>query len=268
MSQRLQHISLIGAGNVGYHLAQRLRNSPIVFDAVFSRNQEHADEVAALLKSKGISHFSDIPRGSDIYLITLADMVTEDFMKTFKPEYGIVVHTSGSLDLSIMQQTLRPHGVIYPLQTFSRAKPVHFETIPVCTEASDLNTLILIDELAHLLSPDVRHLNSSQRRLIHLAAVFACNFANFMNVAAADILDKNQIDFDILRPLLNEFFTKASLMDPWAAQTGPAIRNDQNVIHSHLEMLNDMKEYKQLYSLISKLIKNRKETENTIKNYE
>lgn len=258
MPQTLHHITLIGAGNVGYHLAHRLSNTPVVFDAVFSRNPEHADEVAALVHSKGISCFSDIPLGSDLYLVALADQVTEDFMSTFKPGNGIIVHTSGSLDLSIMQQTLRPHGVLYPLQTFSRVKPVNFETIPVCTEASDVNTLLLIDKLAHLLSPDVRHLNSSQRRQAHLAAVFACNFANFMYVIAADILKKNHMEFDILRPLLKEFFAKVSLMDPWAAQTGPAIRNDQNVIHTHLEMLNEMKEYKQLYSLISNLIEIRK----------
>jgi len=85
-----------------------------------------------------------------------------------------------------------------------------------------------------------------------------------MYVAAADILKKHDLEFDILRPLLNEFFTKANLMDPWAAQTGPAIRGDQNIISTHLEMLNDLNEYKQLYRLLSTLIENRKESEKQV----
>jgi len=264
MTQSLIHITLIGAGNVGYHLAQQLSNAPVAFDAVFSRNPDHAVEVAAMVHSKGINHFSDIPEGSDLYLISLADQAAEDFIRIFKPKSGVVAHTSGSLDLAIMHQTMRPHGVIYPLQTFSRAKPVNFDAIPVCTEASDTNTLLLIDKVAHFLSPDVRHINSAQRRQTHLAAVFACNFTNFMYVAAADILKKHDLEFDILRPLLNEFFTKANLMDPWAAQTGPAIRGDQNIISTHLEMLNDLNEYKQLYRLLSTLIENRKESEKQV----
>lgn len=258
MTHKIPHITLIGGGNVAFHLADRLSNTRVIVDAVFSRTAAHAEETAALVNSAAITDAGMIPQGSDLYLVALADQATEDFVARFRPSHGIVAHTSGSLSLSMLAPTNRPHAVIYPLQTFSRSKRVDFSKIPVCTEASDDETLRFIDQIASLLTPDVRHIDTLQRQQTHLAAVFACNFSNFMYVAAADILKENGLPFDILLPLIREFFDKLNLMDPWEAQTGPAIRGDQNTIDRQLAMLSHMDGYRRLYELTSTLINDKK----------
>lgn len=258
MAHTIPHITLIGGGNVAFHLADRLSRARVIVDAVFSRTAAHAEETASLVNATAITDEQQIPGGSDLYLVALADQAAEDFLARFKPSGGIVAHTSGSLSLNLLQQTARPHGVIYPLQTFSRNKPVDFSKIPVCTEAGDEETLRFLDQIAVLLSPDVRHIDSVQRQQTHLAAVFACNFSNFMYVAAADILKENGLRFEILLPLIQEFFDKLNMMDPWEAQTGPAIRGDQNTIDRQLRMLNHSEGYFQLYKLVSKLITEKK----------
>ncbi|MDD3666334.1 MAG: DUF2520 domain-containing protein [Bacteroidales bacterium] len=257
-TERKLHIALLGAGNVGYHLAHRLAALPVVVTTVYSRSHHHATEVAALCNASAVTSLGHIDAEADIYLFALADKATEEIAATFRPLSGIVVHTSGSLEMEVLASTGRPHGVLYPLQTFSRGKTTAFEGIPLCTEASDDETLKLINQLAAMLSGNVHQLTSHQRKQIHLAAVFACNFSNFMYVAAADILRRNQLDFDILLPLVGEFFSKLNLMDPWAAQTGPAMRGDHNITARHVEMLREFDGLDQLYDLISKLIEKRK----------
>ncbi|MDD2963101.1 MAG: DUF2520 domain-containing protein [Bacteroidales bacterium] len=257
-TERKLHIALLGACNVGYHLAHRLAAPPVVVTTVYSRSHHHATEVAALCNASAVTSLGHIDAEADIYLFALADKATEEIAATFRPLSGIVVHTSGSLEMEVLASTGRPHGVLYPLQTFSRGKTTAFEGIPLCTEASDDETLKLINQLAAMLSGNVHQLTSHQRKQIHLAAVFACNFSNFMYVAAADILRRNQLDFDILLPLVGEFFSKLNLMDPWAAQTGPAMRGDHNITARHVEMLREFDGLDQLYDLISKLIEKRK----------
>lgn len=258
ITERPIHIALLGAGNVGYHLARRLATLPVVVTTVFSRSLAHANEVASLCGAQATSSLHDIAAGADIYLIALADQATEEIAASFRPPSGIVIHTSGTLEMEVLATTGRPYGVLYPLQTFSRQKAISFTGIPLCTEASDDETLKIINQLASMLSGNVHQLASHQRKQIHLAAVFACNFSNFMYVAAADILRRNQLDFDILLPLVSEFFNKLNLMDPWAAQTGPAIRGDHNITARHVEMLREFNGYDELYALISNLIEKRK----------
>jgi predicted short-subunit dehydrogenase-like oxidoreductase (DUF2520 family) len=101
----------------------------------------------------------------------------------------------------------------------------------------------------------VRQINSLQRKHIHLAAVFACNFSNYMYSIANDILKADGISFDILNPLILECASKALDLNPREAQTGPAKRNDQNIIQHHLELLNNLPDYREIYEILSRQIK-------------
>ena len=71
---------------------------------------------------------------------------------------------------------------------------------------------------------------------------------------AHKITKKNNIDFDILKPLIQETANKILLLDPTKAQTGPARRNDRDTINEHLKLLkND--DYKNLYKTFTQLIR-------------
>jgi hypothetical protein len=45
---------------------------------------------------------------------------------------------------------------------------------------------------------------------------------------------------------------KVMTMEPGKAQTGPALRFDENIIEKHLELLDSNKDYKELYMSVSK----------------
>jgi predicted short-subunit dehydrogenase-like oxidoreductase (DUF2520 family) len=146
------------------------------------------------------------------------------------------------------------YGVFYPLQTFSRQKAVNVSEIPFFIEGSDDEVTTLLMSLAERLTDKVYKADSKQRATLHIAAVFACNFANHLWGISADILAQSGYSFDVFKPLLQETLRKAFEMGPTAAQTGPAKRGDMNVINGHLAKLDGDRH--ELYELITKMILN------------
>jgi predicted short-subunit dehydrogenase-like oxidoreductase (DUF2520 family) len=55
-------------------------------------------------------------------------------------------------------------------------------------------------------------------------------------------------------PLIDETARKVHGLHPHDAQTGPAIRGDENVMGKHLAMLSDDPEVKEIYRIISNSI--------------
>ena len=145
-------------------------------------------------------------------------------------------------------------GVFYPMQTFSKQRAVDFATVPFFVEAGGETELKMLKELAGKLSPKVYEATSEQRKYLHIAAVFACNFANHMYALSARILEKHHIPFEVMLSLIDETAKKVHELPPAKAQTGPAIRYDENVINRHLDLLADVPDMQELYEKISKSI--------------
>ena len=146
------------------------------------------------------------------------------------------------------------YGVLYPLQTYSKSREISFRGIPLfieCHREEDKNCL---EELARRLSGKVCELSSEKRRSLHLAAVFACNFTNHIYALAEEILAKEGLSRDYLFPLIDETAAKVHELPAREAQTGPAIRYDENIINKHLGMLADDPDVQTLYRLLSQSI--------------
>jgi len=126
-----------------------------------------------------------------------------------------------------------------------------FSNVPICIEANTSHNLEKLKSIAKLLSNNIYEVNTEQRKVLHLAAVFACNFPNFMYTISEKIIKQANFDFDILRPLIKETAEKVIEMNPMEAQTGPAKRNDQNILDQHIEMLSDFPEFQKIYKQIS-----------------
>ncbi len=169
------------------------------------------------------------------------------------PNEGLWLHTAGSVPMDIFRGYARRYGVLYPLQTFSKKRPVDFRNVPCFIEADSAQSEQRLRTLAEKISSDVRLLSSEKRRYLHLAAVFACNFTNHMYVLADRILSEQGIDPAVLLPLIDETATKIHTLSPADAQTGPAVRYDCNVIEQQSAMLTDPV-VRELYELISKNI--------------
>ncbi len=250
----INKIVLIGAGNLATHLTIALNKSSKKVVQIYSRTRKSAKELADKISCKYTNNILEIDRNSDLYIIAVSDKAIENLLKTKVMNDKFIVHTAGSVNMNIFKNYTNNYGVFYPLQTFSKKREVDFSEIPMCIEANNDNNLNLLKTLSSEISKDIRLINSEQRKQIHLSAVFACNFVNHMYSIAYDLLEKNDVNFDILKPLITETTNKIYNNNPHDLQTGPAIRNDKKVIKNHIELLSHSKKYKKLYSFVSKSI--------------
>jgi len=199
---------------------------------------------------------SDLPSSADIYIIAVKDSALVDVIaaSTAVVANGIFVHTAGSMSLSLFEGRTSRYGVFYPMQTFSKERAVDFSEIPIFLEASDDATLAVLRTLASSITRSVFELSSEERQYLHLAAVFACNFPNHCYAMAAEILEEHGLPFDVMLPLIDETARKVHELHPRQAQTGPAVRYDENVIHHQAELLAAHPQMKDLYEHLSQSI--------------
>lgn len=244
----------IGAGNVATHLSIELKKAGHNILQVYSRTEESAKKLADRLQTRFTTSPELILKEADIYVVALNDSVVEKVLS--KNNFGakLIVHCSGSLYMNVLSKYANNYGVFYPLQTFSKNRAVDFKSIPLFLEASSSENLEVLLQLANAISYSVFVLDSEKRKSLHIAAVFACNFANHCYALAAQFLESKELSFDILRPLIMETASKVQELHPEAAQTGPAIRYDENIINAHVKELEEMPELKELYNSISKSI--------------
>jgi predicted short-subunit dehydrogenase-like oxidoreductase (DUF2520 family) len=247
-------IVIIGAGNVATHLSLSLKKNNFSISCIYSKTLHSAEKLAGKLNTDFTNDLDKIPKNADLYVLSIKDEKILSVVKNLTIENGIVVHTAGSISVNVFKNHFKDYGVFYPLQTFSKSRELDFSNIPICIEASNQDVKNKLFYLANCLCKSVYEIDSEKRKVLHLAAVYASNFANHMFAVAADILDQADISFDLLKPLIEETALKAIESDPQKAQTGPAVRNDQNVIKNHLEMLNDNQEFEKIYRFVSESI--------------
>ena len=247
----------IGSGNVATHLAAALKEKGIIISQIYSRTLSNAETLAKKLDCPYTNDVYDIHTDADIYFYALKDSTFKHFIKKFDMPNAIHVHTAGSVSMSEFDGFATKYGVFYPLQTFSKDKQVDFSIIPICIEACNSEVQLKLLELAKMLSNKTYIITSEQRKKLHLAAVFACNFTNYLYDAASQIMEDSGISFEIIQPLIAETADKIKTMVPYAAQTGPAVRYDENIMKKHLYMLNTKPELKKIYKLLSKDIHKR-----------
>ena len=241
-------ISIVGTGNVAWHLGKALFESGEKIDLVYGRDKSKAKELADVLNALPIDDLHALE--SKTVLICVKDEATAEVSAEL-PKSCFVVHTSGSVPLSVLEGH-DGFAVLYPLQTFSKSREINLRTVPFLIEASDKEHLILITELASRISENIQVANSEERKQIHLAAVYVNNFTNHIIHTAKELMEEKGLDWQLLLPLLRETVEKLSYMDPESAQTGPAKRNDLTTINEHLSML-PMQE-RELYELLSNRI--------------
>ncbi len=255
-------IVLIGSGSVATHLGLALQSKGVVIKQVFSRNPANAESLANKLGTTFVDDIADLDMSADIYIYALKDSALKSVLRKMDMPDGIHVHTAGSIPMSDFEGYTSRFGVFYPLQSFSIQKEIDFKEIPICIEACSAEVQQILVDLAKLLTDKIYTINSEQRKKLHLAAVFACNFTNYMYDIASQILDDSDIQFEIIQPLIAETANKIKTLSPYDAQTGPAVRFDETTIARHLHMLNKTPEISKIYSLLSKDIHKRHKKNN------
>ncbi len=244
-------ITLIGSGNVATHLAAAFKNAGHRIVQVYSRDMQNAALLAYHVKAEPIDNFAQIDSETDLFVIAIKDDAIGLVAEQLAPFNKLMVHTSGATDLYALLAFSDNAGVFYPLQTFSKTKEVDFRTVPLCIEAANQEIAEQLKELAQTISNSVYDIDSQQRKTLHLAAVFACNFPNYLYNVAQQILAQHDLNFDLIRPLILETAEKVQNNLPAAVQTGPAVRNDETTMNNHLQLLKDSSDLQQLYTLLS-----------------
>ncbi len=254
-------ISFVGAGNVAWHLSQALEQAGHHIAEVYSRDLRNARLLAKqLYDTQPVADLNFAESEAELIILAVSDdALAAVVSQLVLPENCTVVHTSGTKSLEDLRQLVALYsdisaqvGVFYPLQTFSKTVEIDFSEIPLCIEATDRPTANLLTDLAHQISNVVYLMSSEERRVLHVAAVFACNFSNHLLAISKRILDAEQLEFDLLKPLINETIRKAlNAPDPAAVQTGPARRNDRQTMHQHLDYLHQFPSWQGLYELLS-----------------
>lgn len=248
------NLVFIGAGNLATQLSKAFQNKGFKISHIYSRSEESAKALANSLSVNYTTSIHEIDKNADIYFVALKDSVVNQVLSQINFDNKMLVHCSGSLPISVLEKYSENIGVFYPLQTFSKIRSVDFDEIPIFIESNSLENEALLKEIANKISGKVSVLNSEKRKSLHISAVFACNFVNYLYTIAGDILKSKGIPFEVLKPLILETAKKVQELEPEKAQTGPAVRFDKNIINDHLNELNEFADYKELYNSISKSI--------------
>ena len=246
-------ISIIGAGNVGLNMFETLgKKKDVKLVSLFNRSIE---KILHYRKKVFITNNINEIKKSDIYIISTKDDSIKKVSEKIIGRDGLIVHTSGSTEMKILS-IHKNFGVFYPLQTLTLEKIADFKKIPICVEANNEINYKILKKLTKITGSKYYQVDSKQRLALHVSAVFACNFTNYLFSKAYDICRSNKIPFDILFPLIRETLGKIEENNPSEIQTGPAIRKDLSTIKKHLNFINS-KNSKKIYSILTQeIIKN------------
>lgn len=246
-------IVLVGAGNLATRMGVAAKAVGHDVVQVCIRTEQSAAALGTLLGCESVTRVDQLVTDADLYVVALKDAALCDVLPALCKgrEDSVFVHTAGSMPMEVFQGLASHYGVLYPMQTFSKAREVDFATIPVFVEWGDAEARTVITAFAASLSCKVTHLASADRKYLHLAAVFACNFVNHCYAMADEILAAHGISFDTMLPLIDETAAKVHVLSPATAQTGPAVRYDENVIGKQRGLLEDFPEALKMYDAMT-----------------
>jgi predicted short-subunit dehydrogenase-like oxidoreductase (DUF2520 family) len=243
----MKNIILVGSGNVATYLGIALQDCNYNIVQVYSRSIENAKKLAQKLNTDFTNNLTQL-KSTDLIIVSVNDDAISTVLSKLKNT--AIVHTSGSVRMDVFKPNFSDFGVFYPLQTFNKDIGLTISEIPFCIEGNSKAFEKQLVEIAKNLSSNVITMNSEQRKQLHIAAVFACNFSNHMYSIADDLLAEKDIDFKILLPLINQTIAKLNTNKPKAVQTGPAKRKDIKIIQEHINLIQQ-EDIKELYQKIS-----------------
>lgn len=250
-------ITIVGSGNVAWHLSRALEDAGHFVLEVYSRNIKDAISLTKrLYDAEAVDSLDFSNSESEVFILAVSDAAIEEIVgEIILPDNAIIAHTSGAMSISELGYAPTEHlGVFYPLQTFSKGKAVDWKHIPILIEAETKVCSNALETLGESISSRVLSINSAKRQEIHLSAVFASNFTTYILSLSEQILAERKLDFDLLKPLIAETINKCFDLSPYDALTGPARRGDMETLNRHIQMLEGNQSQKEVYKILSQQI--------------
>ena len=252
-NQHRYSIGIVGTGNMAWHLGHKFLEAGHTIRFVAGRTPSKVQQLAIELGAQALP-VSHVYPSADFTFLALSDDQIAPFAQSATWDNTILLHASGSISIDALSGTLSECGVFYPFQSLTKGIEVDFRKVHICIEATDENITQKLESLARSISGEVHRMHSEQRRILHLAGVMVNNFTNYLYSGAVQLLQSYSIEPVLLEGLLQETALKVTKGNPDEIQTGPARRNNQQVIRAHLELLKGSPQLVDLYALISKQI--------------
>ncbi len=246
-----QRVVILGSGNVATSLALSLKDKCEVVQ-IFSRTIDNALMLAKEVGCDATNDLKKLYKTADIYIISVKDDAIASIIDSTPGNGALWVHTSGSTPIEVFEGKREKYGVLYPMQSFSKSRIVDMSEVHIFIEGNCDKVTREINDFASSISENIHEATSQERQQLHVAAVFACNFANHMFTLSSEVLSEAGLPFDAMLPLIKTTVEKLDHMTPQESQTGPAARGDTKIIEKHLSSLNGDK--REIYKLLSKSI--------------
>ncbi len=251
-------IVILGSGNVATHIGKAFHALGHQILQVYSRDKANANALASVLNADTVDVVSEITDSADLYFIAVADQAIQQIVDTLpKPVKGIVVHCSGAADINILAH-FPLYGVVYPAQSLRKDISTSLKNIPFGIEGANTEISDRLLELMRHISAKSFLCDSEQRLALHIAAVFVNNFSNVLFQTAYNIMQEQNLSFDLLKPIILETAQNVQKHIPKDVQTGPAMRGDTETIKKHLQFLMKNPYWLKIYQqLTEEIIRNK-----------
>jgi predicted short-subunit dehydrogenase-like oxidoreductase (DUF2520 family) len=248
-------ISIVGSGNTATVLGKLLKQNNHVINEIVGRNANTVNDLANKLNARACIEIKEPDTSSDVYIIAVKDDAVAEVSAQLNLDEQIVVHSCGSVPMNILERTSENYGVMYPLQSL-RKELNYPPVIPFLIDGNNERTKKIVFDLASSISDSVITTDDETRLQYHLSAIIVSNFSNHLFALAKEYCNRNEIDFNLLLPLIEEVVNRLRYHEPSAMQTGPAIRGDEIIIQKHLRLLTDLPQLKKIYEVMSESIRN------------
>ena len=249
-------ISIIGNGNLSKALVKEILRKGHKIHQVHALNfldlkKTYADSPISILEN-----MEELDYEIDILLIAVSDDVIKKVVKNLSNKSIVVLHTSGSVSVDVFEKAgFINYGVFYPLYSFSESREEDFKQIPLMIEYSNSHVQQKINLLGKSIFNRIIEVNSEKRMIYHLSGIFANNFTNHLWSLTQGFIEKNNLDFDNVKPIIMQTAKNAILTNQIAdIQTGPASRGNHNVIKGHIKLLEEDKNLLSIYKELSNSI--------------
>ena len=247
-------IAIIGSGRVAFQMSKALKKAGHSFIYVSGRNVIESKKLATYLGANYTDNFDDFISKVQLVLIAVNDDQIESVAAKVSPKFsGIVAHTSGAISMRVFSGNAVNPAIFYPLYSFHSKRAISFRKIPllVTAKASEVSSTLL--ELAKTITTKTYEVSDSDRSKLHISAVFANNFTNFMMTQCFDLIEKEGLDKEIILPIIKQSAKNWGMGRAGDIQTGPAARGDHKTITKHLEQLKN-EDLHNMYKVISENI--------------
>jgi predicted short-subunit dehydrogenase-like oxidoreductase (DUF2520 family) len=257
-------IGILGAGKVGIALGHVLENKGLAVVAVASRREESLLLARNYIGGKCTytTDVMEVVRHADVIAVTTQDreihaVAQAIFQRADGLDEKLFFHTSGAHaahELSPLDQKGAILGSFHPLQTFPDVNSgiVALPRTYIFIEG-DEKGLPILDLLASTVGMKAMRIESKNKVLYHLSAVFVCNLLSALMHSGEGIMSRIGIGLEPFFPIIETTLRNIEQKGPLMSLTGPVVRGDAETVASHVKAMKGMDLHESVYRILSQV---------------